>query len=148
MAMQLIDALAMEWDPESFHDTFREKVEALVKAKATGETVEKAEPAAQPTGAVDLMEALRASVELARSPKDTGGKAAYPGARAAHGEKKPAPKKRARSGQAGQGTELMALTKAELYEKAAAASISGRSSMNHDQLAEALAHTSRGRRKA
>lgn len=103
MAMQLIDALAMEWDPESFRDTFREKVEALVKAKAAGETVEKAEPAAKPTGAVDLMEALRASVEQARSPKDTGDKAASPGARAARGEKKPTPKKRARSGQAGQG---------------------------------------------
>ncbi|MEV7618024.1 Ku protein [Streptomyces sp. NPDC089799] len=38
MAMQLIDALAMEWEPEAFHDSFREKVEALVKAKAAGET--------------------------------------------------------------------------------------------------------------
>ncbi|MEU4358732.1 Ku protein [Streptomyces virginiae] len=148
MAMQLIDALAMEWEPESFHDTFREKVEALVKAKAAGETVEKAEPPAEPTGAVDLMEALRASVERARSPKDTGEKAASPGARAAGGKKAPAAKKRARSGPAAKGRELMALTKAELYEKAAAAGIPGRSSMNHDQLADALAHTGRDRRKA
>ncbi|WP_327389038.1 non-homologous end joining protein Ku [Streptomyces sp. NBC_01207] len=148
MAMQLIDALAMEWDPESFHDAFREKVEALVKAKAAGETVEKAEPAAKPTGAVDLMEALRASVERARSPKDTGDKAASPGARAPGGKKAPAAKKRARSGPAAKGQELMALTKVELYEKAAAAGIPGRSSMNHDQLADALAHTGRGRRKA
>lgn len=42
----------------------------------------------------------------------------------------------------------MSLTKADLYEKAAAAGIPGRSSMNHDQLAEALAHTSRSRHKA
>ncbi|WP_285440888.1 hypothetical protein [Streptomyces sp. ISL-36] len=42
----------------------------------------------------------------------------------------------------------MSLTKAELYEKAAAAGIPGRSSMNHDQLADALAHTGRSRRKA
>ncbi|MGW3327568.1 non-homologous end joining protein Ku [Streptomyces virginiae] len=146
MAMQLIDALAMEWDPESFHDSFREKVEALVKAKAAGETVEKAEAAAEPTGVVDLMEALRASVERARSPKDTGEKAASPGARAARGKKAQAAKKRARSGPAAMGRELAALTKAELYEKAAAAGIPGRSSMNHDQLADALAHTGRGRR--
>ncbi|MFD7626314.1 hypothetical protein ACFV7Q_09735 [Streptomyces sp. NPDC059851] len=46
---------------------------ALMEAKAAGEAVEKAEPPAQPTGVVDLMEALRASVERARSPKDTGG---------------------------------------------------------------------------
>lgn len=119
-----------------------------MKAKAAGEAVEKAEPAAEPTGAVDLMEALRASVERARSPKDTGDKAASSGARAARGEKKPAPKKRARSGQAAKGRELMSLTKAELYEKAAAAGLPGRSSMNHDQLADVLAHTGRGRRKA
>ncbi|MEU9088120.1 hypothetical protein [Streptomyces sp. NPDC048357] len=42
--------------------------------------MEKAEPAAEPPGAVDLMEALRASVDGARSPKDTGDKAASPGA--------------------------------------------------------------------
>ncbi|MFE5723662.1 hypothetical protein [Streptomyces erythrochromogenes] len=40
-----------------------------------GETVERAEPAPKAAGAVDLMEALRASVERARSPKDTGEKA-------------------------------------------------------------------------
>ncbi|WP_052713940.1 Ku protein [Streptomyces katrae] len=145
MAMQLIDALAMEWEPEAFHDSFREKVEALVKAKAAGQTVEKAEPEAEPTGAVDLMEALRASVERAQSPKDTGDKATSPGSRAAGGKKAPAAKKRARSGPAAKGRELMALTKAELYEKAAAAGIPGRSSMNHNQLAEALSHP--GRRK-
>ncbi|MFE9846644.1 hypothetical protein [Streptomyces goshikiensis] len=88
MAMQLIDALAMEWEPEAFHGSFREKVEALVKAKASGEMVEKAEPAAEPTGAVDLMEALRASVERARSPKDTGAKATSPGSRAAGGRRR------------------------------------------------------------
>ncbi|MFD7259077.1 hypothetical protein [Streptomyces sp. NPDC059874] len=40
------------------------------------------------------------------------------------------------------------MPKAELYEKAAAAGIPGRSSMNHDQLAEALADAGRGRRRA
>ncbi|MCX4391487.1 hypothetical protein [Streptomyces sp. NBC_01767] len=75
MAHQLIDALTTDWDPEDFHDTFQEKAEALIEAKAAGEVVEKAEPAAQPTGVVDPVEALRASVERARSPKDTREKA-------------------------------------------------------------------------
>ncbi|MEV0416452.1 Ku protein [Streptomyces sp. NPDC050448] len=39
------------------------------------------------------------------------------------------------------------LTKSELYKKAAAAGIEGRSSMTHDQLADALAHTCGRRRK-
>ncbi|MER7467687.1 hypothetical protein [Streptomyces sp. NPDC097981] len=41
----------------------------------------------------------------------------------------------------------MSLTKAELYEKATAAGIEGRSTMTHDQLANALAHTGRSRRE-
>lgn len=43
MAHQLIDALTTDWDPEDFHDTFQEKAEALIEAKAAGEVVEKAE---------------------------------------------------------------------------------------------------------
>ncbi|WP_374772152.1 hypothetical protein OG756_02510 [Streptomyces sp. NBC_01310] len=50
----------------------------MIEAKRSGETVEKAEPAAGPTGVVDLMEALRAG-ERAGSPKATGGKATASG---------------------------------------------------------------------
>ncbi|MFJ7200716.1 MULTISPECIES: Ku protein [unclassified Streptomyces] len=134
MAHQLIDTLTTDWDPEDFHDTFQEKVEALIEAKAAGEAVEKAESAAQPTGVVDLMEALRASVEGARSPKDTGEKADASG-KTGRG-KKPAAKKRARASGA---DSLRSLTKAELYEKATKAGVKGRSSMTRDQLADALA---------
>ncbi|MFD9725596.1 Ku protein [Streptomyces sp. NPDC059072] len=143
MAHQLIDTLTTDWNPEDFRDTFQEKVKALIEAKVAGEAVEKAEPAARPTGAVDLMDALRASVERARSPKDTGGKATTAVAGKTREEKKPAAKKpaakkRATAHGSARGKPLMALTKAELYEKAAAAGIEGRSTMNHDQLARAL----------
>ncbi|MFD7498323.1 Ku protein [Streptomyces sp. NPDC059832] len=134
MAHQLIDALTTDWDPEDFHDTFQEKVEALIEAKAAGEVMEKAEPAAQPTGVVDLVEALRASVERARSLKDTGEKASA-SENAGRG-KKPAAKKR--TGAPGTGS-LRSLTKADLYEKATKAGVKGRSSMTRDQLADALA---------
>ncbi|MDX6760084.1 MULTISPECIES: non-homologous end joining protein Ku [Streptomyces] len=132
MAEQLIEALAMKWDPEQFHDTFQEKVAALIEAKKAGETVEKAEPAAEPTGAVDLMEALRASVERARSPKGDGGKATASGKAAA---KKAPAKKRVR---AKPKEDLGSLSKADLYKKAAAANVSGRSHMTRDDLVEAL----------
>ncbi|WP_406163220.1 Ku protein [Streptomyces sp. NBC_01005] len=134
MAHQLVDTLTADWDPEDFHDTFQEKVEALIEAKAAGEAVEKAEPAAQPTGSVDLLEVLRASVERARSPKDTGEKAGASD-KAGRG-KKPAAKKRTKASDIG---SLQSLTKAELYEKATKAGVKGRSSMTHDQLADALA---------
>ncbi|MGX1542560.1 non-homologous end joining protein Ku [Streptomyces adustus] len=132
-AHQLIDALTTDWNPDDFHGTFQEKIKALVEAKAAGETTEKAEPAAQPTGGLDLMEALRASVERARSPKDTGEKAST--SQNTRSGKKTAAKKRTGSSASG---SLKSLTKAELYEKATKAGVKGRSSMTHDQLADAL----------
>ncbi|WP_411103814.1 Ku protein [Streptomyces sp. cmx-4-9] len=158
MAESLIEALSMTWDPGQFHDTFQEKVTALIEAKQAGETVEKAEPAPQPTGAVDLMEALRASVERTRNPKGTSGakatatrrprdanrprdasrsRAAGPGSNQG---KQPAAKKRVRS--APKKQDLTALTKADLYKKAAAADIPGRSHMSRDDLVDALAQAS------
>ncbi|GAA2650783.1 hypothetical protein GCM10010425_74380 [Streptomyces spororaveus] len=54
--------------------------------------------------------------------------------------RKAVPKKRASTGR-----PLMELTKAELYKKATAAGIEGRSTMTHDQLAEALTHSGSSR---
>ncbi len=119
MAEQLITALGMRWDPEEFRDTYQDKVSALIKAKGAGETVEKAEAAAEATNVVDLTEALRASVERARG----GGRRAGGG-----GRRKPA----------ASGKPLDSLTKAELYERATAAGIPGRSTMTRAELAEAL----------
>ncbi|WP_234432449.1 Ku protein [Streptomyces sp. NRRL S-378] len=133
MAEQLIGAMSMIWDPEEFHDTFQEKVADLIEAKKAGETMEKAEPAAEPTGVVDLMEALRASVERAGSPKTTGGKATVSGKTAVG--KKPAAKKRIRSAPK---EDLTDLSKADLYQKAAAANVPGRSNMTRDDLVKAL----------
>ncbi|MCX5384426.1 Ku protein [Streptomyces sp. NBC_00083] len=146
MAEQLIDTLSMKWDPEQFHDTFQEKVAALIDAKKAGESVEKADPAPEPSAAVDLMEALRASVEGARGPKDTGTKATAGGSpakrTARRTEKKPTGKKRAQASP--KGRDPHALNKAELYKKATAAGIEGRSTMTREQLIEALD----GRRQA
>ncbi|CAM5432111.1 non-homologous end joining protein Ku [Streptomyces avidinii] len=136
MAEQLIGAMSMDWDPEEFHDTFQEKVAALIEAKKAGKTAAKAEPAAQPTGVVDLMEALRASVERAGSPKTTGEKATVSGNTAVR--KKPAAKKRIRSAPK---EELSGLSKADLYKKAAAANVPGRSNMTRDDLVKALSRT-------
>ncbi|MFK0017055.1 Ku protein [Streptomyces sp. NPDC091027] len=138
MAEQLIGAMSMTWDPGEFHDTFQEKVAALIEAKKAGETVEKAEPAAEATGVVDLMEALRASVERAGSPKAGGGKATASGSSKAAG-KTPAAKKRIRSAPK---EDVAGLSKADLYKKAAAANLPGRSQMSREDLVKALASPS------
>ncbi|MET8450910.1 Ku protein [Streptomyces sp. NPDC005209] len=131
MAGQLIDTLSIDWAPEERHDTFQEKVAQLLKAKQAGEPVEKAAPPPKSTNVVDLMEALQASVDRARSPKAHDEKAGAGAGRA------PRRKKTA---------DLRDLTKDELYRRAADAGVHGRSSMNRDELIDALA--SGGGRKA
>jgi len=36
VAHQLIEALAGEWDPEKYHDTFQENLKKLIEAKLEG----------------------------------------------------------------------------------------------------------------
>jgi DNA end-binding protein Ku len=65
MAQLLIESMESDWDPERYHDTHREKVEALIDEKRKGhEIVLQAAPEA-PAKVVDLMEALNASIAAA-----------------------------------------------------------------------------------
>ncbi len=82
MAQLLIESMESEWDPARYHDTHREKVEALVEEKRSGhEIVVQAgpEPAAK---VVDLMEALNASIAAAAGPGSKSTKRATPAKRA------------------------------------------------------------------
>ncbi len=68
MAQLLIESMESDWDPERFHDTHREKVEALIEEKRNGHEIvlqEGPEPVAK---VVDLMEALNASIAAAAKP--------------------------------------------------------------------------------
>lgn len=70
MARQLVQQLSGRFEPEQFKDEYREALEELVRQKIEGEEITiAAEPEAEPTKVVDLMEALRASVEQARKSK-------------------------------------------------------------------------------
>ena len=74
MARQLIQQLASEFKPEEFADEYRVKLEEMVQAKVEGaEVTVAAEPEAEPTKVVDLMEALKASVEEAKKRKTGSG---------------------------------------------------------------------------
>jgi DNA end-binding protein Ku len=69
MASSLVESMAADFDPSEFHDEYREALQALIEAKeGRAETVET--PAERPDRGgqvVDLMSALRASVERAKS---------------------------------------------------------------------------------
>jgi DNA end-binding protein Ku len=65
MAKSLIENLTDHFQPEEFHDAYRERLEEAVKAKIEGLEVAVA-PTKEPTQILDLMEALKASVEATR----------------------------------------------------------------------------------
>ena len=67
MAGSLIETLAGEFDPSQYTDSYREALQAVIDAKVEGREVVQPEDAQPSTGTVvDLMAALRASVEAAK----------------------------------------------------------------------------------
>ena len=69
MAEQLIQSLSAPFEPEKYHDTYREAVLAMIERKAEGqEIVEQPETEAAPK-TVDLMAALEASLAEAQAPQ-------------------------------------------------------------------------------
>jgi DNA end-binding protein Ku len=66
MARSLIENLTEEFKPEEFRDEYREALLGIVEKKAAGEEIEVVE-APETTKVVDLMEALKASVEATKS---------------------------------------------------------------------------------
>jgi len=76
IAKLLIDTMSVDqFEPENFHDKYREDVLAMIEARANGEDIEKPEvhrPAA--TNVVNLMDVLQRSLEQSKARR--GGKAA------------------------------------------------------------------------
>lgn len=68
LATQLIDALSSDWNPAAYHDTYTEELRERIEAKERGEDlVEETEVREPSAKVVDLMAALEASVEGAKS---------------------------------------------------------------------------------
>src|SRR5438309_2676206 len=67
MARTLIDNLTEDWDPDQYHDEYRQALLDMVEKKVAGEEIEVIE-APEPAKVVDLMEALKASVVAAKKP--------------------------------------------------------------------------------
>jgi DNA end-binding protein Ku len=65
MAFTLIELLRKPFEPEEYHDTYRETLGQLIEAKLEGREVVKAPPA-RDAKVIDLADALRKSVEAAR----------------------------------------------------------------------------------
>jgi DNA end-binding protein Ku len=70
IAKQLVESLAGEFEPEKYHDTYREAVLEMIEKKAAGEEIVIAEEAEEAAPVPDLMSALKASLDAVR--KTTG----------------------------------------------------------------------------
>ncbi|MEU3844818.1 Ku protein [Streptomyces sp. NPDC028635] len=172
VALQLVDALSAPWEPGRYHDTYQEKVRELVQAKAQGEEIALAEEAPEATDVIDLMKVLESSLDHARSSGagrgrqgGTGSSRTAPSGRAkssgsgsrgtaarstgrgtgakstgrGSGAKDTGPRSRGR----GAKRELAGLSKAELYQRATARDVPGRSRMSREQLIDALSGRTR-----
>ncbi|WP_346536884.1 Ku protein [Micromonospora sp. DPT] len=113
MASSLIDSMAGTFEPDAFTDDYRAALQEVIDAKVEGrEVVQPEEVEAAPAAAVDLMAALKASVERARSAR---------GEQPAAGAGEPTPISSARSAQQAAKAAKKAAPPKKAAEKKAAA---------------------------
>jgi DNA end-binding protein Ku len=74
MAEQLVESLSTRFEPEKYHDEYREKVLDLIKRKAKGERISLPRAPREPAKVVNLLDALKASLDQTRRPP----KASFP----------------------------------------------------------------------
>jgi DNA end-binding protein Ku len=74
IAHQLIEALAADWDPEKYKDTFEENLKKLIQARIEGRDVTAVEKPKKPAPVVDLMAALKQSLASMEGKKKPAGR--------------------------------------------------------------------------
>ena len=95
IAIQLVDSLAGEFEPEKYSDSYREEVLALIERKAQGEEIAvRPAPEEDAAPAPDLMSALKASLDAVRERDGAAERKRAPARKAP--AKKAAPKTRAK----------------------------------------------------
>jgi DNA end-binding protein Ku len=68
VAHQLIEALAGDWDPDKYHDTFQENLKKLIETKLEGGEVQEVEKPKKLAPVIDLMAALKESLAQTKKP--------------------------------------------------------------------------------
>jgi DNA end-binding protein Ku len=157
IAEQLIESMTTDWDPENYHDTYRERVEELIESKRKGEEITAEAPAPRPSKVVDLTETLRRSVEEARGRRGEGTRSGSRAASAGGGggsrgtDSGGGGRGRTRAARTDEGPseeDLSGMTKSQLTALAAELGISGRSRMSRDELETAIREARHPRPKA
>jgi len=76
VAHQLIEALADEWNPEKYHDTFQDNLKKLIETKLEGGEITPVEKPKKLAPVVDLMAALKQSLAQTEGKKKPAASAA------------------------------------------------------------------------
>ena len=156
-AVNLIEQLTTPWKPEQDHYSYRERLLSIVKDKSKGKEIEVEEYEPEESNVVDLMDALRRSVDEARSGRaergGTGAKKASKSSASKKTAKLSGTKKAAKSFDGRSGTrkaggngsggrsrsaDVAELSKQDLYDRATKLGIEGRSKMTRAQLQKAV----------
>ncbi len=74
MARQLVSAMTGEFDPAQYKDEYREALEAVIMAKVEGKETVEVEAPEEGGKLIDLMAALEASVNAAKSARESDSK--------------------------------------------------------------------------
>jgi DNA end-binding protein Ku len=89
MASSLIETMTEDFEPDQYHDTYREALEAVVQAKVEGNDVvrpagvESAEPKAPPADLTEILRASVAALKNDRAPAKAASSTAKPAAKTA-----------------------------------------------------------------
>ena len=94
LAAQVIDSLAGDWNPEDFENEYRRDLKAMLDAKLAGHEITRPEPAPE-TPVVDLMEALRRSVEDVQGRRASAGGSKKTKAASSGGSRRKTPARKA-----------------------------------------------------
>jgi len=68
VAHQLIEALADDWNPDKYHDTFQENLKKLIETKLEGGEIQEVEKPRKLAPVIDLMAALKESLAQTKKP--------------------------------------------------------------------------------
>ena len=99
MAKMLISSLESDFDPQKYHDAYRQNLQRMIEAKVEGRKVV-ATPAAHVAPVIDIMEALKKSLAEKRKPAQQATASAGATEEETATEAEAAPKKRTRKSKA------------------------------------------------
>jgi len=68
LAKMLVESLAEEFEPEKYHDAYRDNLRKMIEARVEGQSVVET-PEAHIAPVIDIMEALKKSLEARKPPK-------------------------------------------------------------------------------